>query len=321
MCPASPGYRRPTVAGTRRPASPLPRDGSGRYGAGVIDLHTHSTISDGSESPAQVVELAAAAGCSALALTDHDSVAGLPEAAAAAREAGLTLVPGCELSCQGPVPDGATSPSSAHVLVYFAGGDGGPLDDELAALRHDRHRRNVALVARLNDLGIPVRYEAVVARAGHEEGVGRPHVAAELVALGAAEDVDDAFERWLGTGRPAHVPKARLHPAAAAELARASGGVAVLAHPLSLGLAPAALERFVGQLAADGFAGIEAVYGRYRPDDRKLLARLAARFDLVATGGSDFHGSFKPDLSVGTGRGDLDVPDDRLEQLAARRSR
>lgn len=286
---------------------------------GVIDLHAHSTVSDGSEEPAEVVRLAAAAGCSAVALTDHDSVAGLPEAARAAADAGITLVPGCEVSCAGPVPDGAGTASSAHVLVYFAGGDGGPLDDELAALRRDRRRRNLALMERLQQLGVPVRYEAVVARAGHEEGVGRPHVAAELVALGAAQDVTDAFDRWLGTGRPAHVPKARLAPGDVAELARRSGGVAVLAHPLSLGLSPDELERFVASLAGAGFAGIEAVYGRYRPDERQALERLAARHGLVATGGSDFHGRFKPDLSVGTGLGDLQVPDDRLQQLAARR--
>lgn len=285
----------------------------------VIDLHTHSSVSDGSETPARVMALAAAAGCSAVALTDHDSVAGLPEAAAAAAASGVTLVPGCEVSCVGPVPDGAEVASSAHVLVYFAGGDGGPLDEELAALRRDRHRRNLALVERLQELGVPVRYEAVVARAGHEAGVGRPHVAAELVALGAAEDVDDAFDRWLGTGRPAHVPKARLAPADVADVARRSGGLAVLAHPLSLGLTPPTLDRYVGELAAVGFAGLEAVYGRYRPEERRMLEQLARHHGLVATGGSDFHGRFKPDLAVGTGLGDLRVPDDRLEQLAARR--
>jgi predicted metal-dependent phosphoesterase TrpH len=285
----------------------------------VIDLHTHSTVSDGSDPPAEVVARAAAAGCTALALTDHDSVAGLPEAAEAAAAASIILVPGCEVSCVGPVPAGTDAASSAHVLVYFAGGDGGPLDEELAALRRDRHRRNMALIDRLQQLGVPVRYEAVVARAGHEEGVGRPHVAAELVALGAAEDVDDAFDRWLGTGRPAHVPKARLVPAEVADVARRAGGVAVLAHPLSLGLSTAELERFVASLAQAGFAGIEAVYGRYRPDERRGLERLAARHGLVATGGSDYHGRFKPDLAVGTGLGDLRVPDERLAQLSERR--
>lgn len=286
----------------------------------MIDLHTHSNVSDGSEPPSRVVMLAAEAGCRAVALTDHDSVDGIPEAMAAADRAGLTMVPGCELSCRGPVPAGGTVASSAHVLVYFfAGGDGSPLDEELVALRRDRVRRNQALVRRLNDLGVPVAYEAVVARASTEGTTGRPHVAAELVALGAAESIDDAFDRWLGTGRPAHVGRDRLEPAVAAALARLSGGVAVLAHPLSLGLTPPELERFVGGLAEAGFGGLEAVYGRYRPDERRALEQLARRFDLVPTGGSDFHGRSKPDLAIGTGLGDLDVPDDRLDQLAARR--
>lgn len=291
------------------------------YGAGVIDLHTHSTVSDGSEPPAEVVRLAAAAGCRAVALTDHDSMAGLPEASLAAAETGIELVPGCELSCRGPVPEGSDVESSAHVLVYFADPDDGPLVEELAALRQDRKTRNHRLIERLQALGFPITYEQVLAAAGSEEGVGRPHVAKVLVSMGAAESVTDAFDRWLGTGRPAHVPKARLTPAQAAQLARRSGAVAVLAHPLSLGLSPSGLERFVRELAAAGFCGIEAVYGRYRPEERRALGALAARFDLVATGGSDYHGTFKPDLSVGTGLGDLQVPDDRLEQLAARRPR
>lgn len=302
-----------------QPPLPPPARCAGSYGAGVIDLHTHSTVSDGSESPTRVVELAAAAGCRAVALTDHDSMAGLPEAARAADRTGVVLVPGCELSCRGPSSAGRDVASSAHVLVYFASPVDGPLHDELAALRLDRVNRNHLLVDRLQQLGMAVTYEAVVAEAGSEEGVGRPHVAKVLVALGAADSITDAFDRWLGTGRPAHIPKSRLDPATAARLARESGGVAVLAHPLSLGLLPGALERFVGELAAAGFAGLEAVYGRYRPDERRALAALARRFDLVATGGSDFHGSFKPDLAIGTGLGDLQVPDDRLEQLAARR--
>lgn len=284
----------------------------------MIDLHTHSWVSDGSEPPAEVVRLAVRAGCSAVAITDHDTTAGLAEATDVAQAVGITLVPGCEVSCRGPVPDGSTVATSAHVLVYYAGTSGTPLADELVTLRHDRRQRNLALVDRLHELGIPLRYEAVVARAAHEEGVGRPHFAAELVALGAAEDVHDAFDRWLGHGRPAYVPKARLGPADVADLARRSGGVAVLAHPLSLGLPPAELDRYVADLADAGVVGLEAVYGRYRPDERRMLEQLAARHGLVATGGSDFHGRSTPDLAVGTGRGDLRVPDDRLAQLVER---
>jgi hypothetical protein len=168
-----------------------------------------------------------------------------------------------------------------------------------------------------------VRYEDVVAEAGDEAGVGRPHFARALVAAGAAADVDDAFDRYLADGRAAYVPKARIDPPDVARLAHASGGVAVLAHPLSTGLEPRDLERLVAELADGGPAdggldGIEAVYGSYSPDQRNTLKGMAKRCGVVATGGSDFHGTFKPGLNVGTGRGDLRVPNDVLDALEAR---
>lgn len=279
----------------------------------MIDLHTHSTVSDGTDPPGRVVELAAEAGCSAVALTDHDSLAGTGPARRRAAELGITLVPGCEVSCR-PVATGGM-----HVLVYFVEEDGGPLHEELGRLRRDRRDRNLALAERLAQLGLPVTYEQVVAVAGDESGIGRPHFAAALVEAGAAESIDDAFARYLANGRPAYVPKARLSGAEVAALARDSGGVAVLAHPYSLGLDGPELARVVGQLAEAGFGGIEAVYGRYSPRQRTELGHLARRFDLVATGGSDHHGTIKPDLRVGTGRGDLKVPDKVLALLESRR--
>ncbi len=278
----------------------------------MIDLHTHSTCSDGTDPPERIPELAAAAGCTAVALTDHDTLVGLGAARRRADAVGIDLVPGCEVSC-------AFRGTSAHVLVYFVEDGDGPLQDELARLRDDRVGRNRRLVARLQELGIPITYDEIVAEADGEVGVGRPHVAAVLVRLGAAESVPDAFDRWLGSGRPAYVPKARLTPAEAATLARGSGGVAVLAHPLTLGLGPTELASAVAELAEAGFAGIEAVYGRYKPDERVALAQLAQRHGLVATGGSDYHGTVKPDLTVGIGQGDLRVPDDVVAELATRR--
>ncbi|HUI02645.1 MAG TPA: PHP domain-containing protein [Acidimicrobiales bacterium] len=288
----------------------------------MIDLHTHSSVSDGSERPGRVVELAAAAGCKALALTDHDSLDGLAEAGEAAARAGLVLVAGCEVSCRKPPPPPGAPPlsGSVHVLVYFVGPGTGPLQDELRVLRQDRAERNRALAERLVELGTGVRYEDVVAEAGEEAGVGRPHFARALVKAGAAHDVDDAFDRFLADGRPAYVPKARLDPGDVARLAHASGGVAVLAHPLSTGLGPAHLERMVAGLAEEGLDGVEALYASYAPDERSALRRMAERHDLVWTGGSDFHGSFKPGLEPGTGRGDLRVPDEVVDALAARRA-
>ena len=278
----------------------------------MIDLHTHSTASDGTDTPERIVELAAAVQCSAVALTDHDTLSGLGRARRRADELEVELVRGCEVSC-------AFRGGSAHVLTYFVDGDEGPLQDELGRLRRDRVARNRQLAARLVELGLPLTYDEVVAEAAGEDSVGRPHFAAVLTRNGATSSVADAFDRWLGTGRPAHIPKARLAPAEAASLARASGAVAVLAHPLTLGLTPTELSSALAELAEAGFAGVEAMYGRYTLDERAALTALARRHDLVATGGSDHHGSVKSDLTVGTGRGDLKVPDKVLERLAARR--
>lgn len=277
----------------------------------MIDLHTHSTVSDGSDSPAVVIELAAAAGLSAVALTDHDRLDGLVEAADRGAELDIEVVPGCELSCE--------HPGTMHLLVYFITAGGGPLQDELVSLQRARDDRNGLLASRLAALGLPVTLEEMEAEAGGM-GVGRPHVAAILMRKGLVTSVQEAFDLYLAKGRPAYVPKDRLSPAGALALARASGGVPVLAHPLSLGLAAAELDRQVGELAVLGLAGIEGVYGRYSPAEREGLIALARRHGLAVTGGSDFHGTYKPDLAVGTGRGDLAVDDallDRLRELAA----
>ena len=279
----------------------------------MIDLHTHSLLSDGTDPPARIVELASEVGCSAVALTDHDSLAGIPEAAARASELGLTFVPGCEVSC---VPVG---PGGLHVLVYFVEDTTTPLGEELTRLRGDRRSRNLALVDRLADIGVPVEWSDVVARAGTEAGVGRPHFAATMVAAGYVESMDEAFDRYLGNGRPAYVPKARLTGFDVIALAQRSGGVAVVAHPLSWGLEWGELSEVIEDMAAEGLGGVECVYGRYAPEERQRLKNLADRLGLVATGGSDYHGRHKPELAVGVGTGDLRVPDGVLDRLAERR--
>jgi len=278
----------------------------------MLDLHTHSTASDGSDPPGRIPELAHGAGCTAVALTDHDRLDGLDAAEARARELGVGFVRGCEISCE--VPKG-----TMHVLIYFVDGDGGPLGDELRRLQDARDDRNQRMLRRLSDeLGLPVTLEEVEEEA-KGSGIGRPHVAAVLVRKGVVGTIQEAFDRYLAKGQPGYVEKVRLYPAGAIRIARQSGAVPVLAHPLSLGLEPAPLEALVDELAGEGLAGIEAIYGRYTPEERAGLVDLAKRHDLVATGGSDHHGTYKPDLQVGTGRGDLDVPDEALEQLAARR--
>ncbi|MDQ6840040.1 MAG: phosphoesterase, partial [Actinomycetota bacterium] len=215
----------------------------------------------------------------------------------------------CELSCE--------HPGTMHLLVYFVTAGDGPLQDELSGLQRARDDRNGLLATRLADLGLPVTLEEMEHEAGGV-GVGRPHVAAVLVRKGVVASVQEAFDRYLAKGRPAYVPKYRLGAGDALRLARGSGGVAVLAHPLSLGLGTGELDRQLDELAGLGLAGIECVYGRYSPAERNGLAAMAGAHGLAVTGGSDFHGTYKPDLAVGTGRGDLAVEDGLLDLLRER---
>ncbi|HWG74293.1 MAG TPA: PHP domain-containing protein [Acidimicrobiales bacterium] len=276
----------------------------------MIDLHTHSTVSDGSEAPERVVELAAGAGLSAVALTDHDRLDGIGPAARRAGEVGVDLVAGCELSCE--------HPATMHVLVYFLGPGGGagdgPLERELVRLQRARDTRNQRMATLLGELGLPVTYAEIEEEAGGI-GAGRPHVASILVRKGVVGSVQEAFDTWLAKGRPGYMDKERLDAATALRLARDSGATPVLAHPLSLELEGPRLESAVRELADLGLVGVEAIYGRYSGEERTEISDLAKRCGLVVTGGSDYHGTYKPDLEVGTGRGDLAVPDTVLDDL------
>ncbi|HYH50320.1 MAG TPA: PHP domain-containing protein [Acidimicrobiia bacterium] len=277
----------------------------------MIDLHTHSTASDGSDSPTGLIELAGRQGLSAVALTDHDTVEGLGDARVAAEAVGVRLVPGCELSCE-------VGSATMHLLVYFLDDGPGPLQNELAGLQEARADRNRRIVDVLQSHGVDVTLEEILEEAGGGS-VGRPHVAGVLLRKGYVSSVQEAFDVWLANGRPAYLDRERLLPAEAIRLAHASGAVTVLAHPTSLGYDEAQLERFVAGLAADGLDGLECEYGRYPVELRARLRALAERLGLAVTGGTDYHGRYKPDLSLGTGLGDLDVPDELLDALEARR--
>ena len=273
----------------------------------MIDLHSHSTASDGSDDPSRIPELAAEAGCTAVALTDHDTLDGIDEARRRAAEVGVELVPGCELSCE-------MREGTMHLLVYFVEPGEGPLQDRLSHLQAVREERNKRMVDRLRQLGMNVTYDEFLAEAGGR-GVGRPHAAAVLMWKGYVASVQEAFDRYLAKGKPGYVEKERLSPSEAVRLAVGSGAKPVLAHPFSLRKTVDALAPVVEELRGFGLAGMESLYSRYSPDEREALARMAQRNGLVATGGSDYHGSYKPDLSIGVGAGDLSVPDRVLDDL------
>ncbi|NNN22418.1 MAG: PHP domain-containing protein [Acidimicrobiales bacterium] len=284
----------------------------------MIDLHTHSYFSDGSESPARVVELAKRAGLSAIALTDHDRLDGLEEASKKATELGITLVAGCELSCVWKFSS-KEKEVSCHMLIYFVDMGIEPLSSELLRLQNDRDTRNERLIGKLNELGFEISIEEVSLMA-KGQGIGRPHFAQALVNHGYVQSVQDAFDQILGSTGKAYIPKARLTPEDAINLANASGGVAVVAHPLFLVDNVKDLVEPLRELRSFGLVGLESYYGRYTKSERQALVSLARDLDLVPTGGSDYHGSYKPDLNVGTGLGDLKVPDQVLEELVSRRA-
>lgn len=272
-------------------------------GAGVerlVDLHVHSTASDGRLAPAAVVGAARAAGLAAMALTDHDTVAGVAEARAAGERLGVRIVAGAELSAH-------LFGEEIHLLALH-------LDrvdviaHELARFQDDRVTRAGQMVERLNALGVGVTLDAVLAHAAGG-AVGRPHVARAIVATGAAHDMRDAFDRYLGDGRPAYVDKPRLEAREAIALAHAAGGIAVWAHPGGDGRRDR-----VEPLVAAGLDGLEVLHPSHSSDDRQRLQALADFFGLVTSGGSDWHGVTEAPRGLGM----MQVPHAVLERQDAR---
>lgn len=262
-----------------------------------VDLHCHSTASDGTLAPSQVVALAVRNGLSALALTDHDTAAGVPEAAEAARKAGLDFLPGIEISCD------VLKPATMHLLGYGVDPHSPVLLGMTKRLIDARNDRNPRIIRRLNELGVAIRMAEVEAEAGGDV-VGRPHIAAVLVQKGFAASSKQAFDKFLGQGGAAYFDKERLPPKQAMGLIRQSGGVAVLAHPVQLRTEnDARLERIVKDLKDVGLVGLEVIHSDHDAALTEKYSKLADRYGLVKTGGSDFHGSNKKDIDLGIANG------------------
>lgn len=279
----------------------------GADSAAFIDLHLHSTASDGLNPPEAVVQLAHGAGLGALALTDHDTVDGVPAAHAEAERLGIRLVPGVELSAY-------EDRTEVHLLgLHLTRLD--EMQRQLAVFRDARRDRAEEMVHRLNAIGVRITFDDVLAEAGGA-AIGRPHVARALVQNGWAHDLRDAFDRYLGTGRPAYLEKRRILIGEAIALVHDCGGIAVLAHPGGEGTR----ER-LGALVSMGLDGVEVVHPSHGVEDRSRLTALAAHFDLVPSGGSDAHGGPDTTRVVGAMR----VPASWLalqdERVARARSR
>ncbi|GIO09644.1 PHP-like protein [Brevibacillus reuszeri] len=243
------------------------------------DLHTHTKASDGTCEPAENVRLAKEGGLMALAITDHDTVAGVPEALAAGRELGIEVIPGVEVSSVGRGQD-------IHVLGYFIPYEDSAFQERLVGLRETRHERNQLLIAKLQELGIPITLESVYRRKqGTDKNIGRPHIAEELIELGIVATIEEAFEKYLGKGAAAYVNPPRITPQEAIRLIQDAGGAAVLAHP---GLYDD--DELVQELIAFGLDGIEVNHPDNTEEQRLVYSTWAKEHGLVMTGGSDFHG-------------------------------
>lgn len=270
-----------------------------------LDLHSHTTASDGLLAPTELVKLAQEVGLTTLAITDHDTTNGLAEAQVAAQAAGIELIPGVEFGCELPFGE-------VHMLGYLFDPAHPALVAKLAWLREGRLLRGREMVEKLQALGQPVQWARVQAIAG-AGAVGRPHVAQALVELGAVADTNEAFSRYLAWGGPAYVPRRRLDPPDVIALMREAGGVAALAHPARIPDLEALLARWVPA----GLAGLETYYGEYDGPTVVRLAALANRFGLVPTGGSDYHARpLKDHAPLGGGP---PVPGDTVARLAAKR--
>lgn len=268
-----------------------------------VDLHTHSTASDGVYSPAELLQRARDAGLRVLALTDHDTTNGLAEGAEAARTLGIDFIPGLELNTD-------NGGGEVHILGYFPDLARPDFQEALQMLRDARERRGQRIVERLNEHGIPISWERVreIARGT----VGRPHVAMALMEAGYVQSVGEAFEKYIGKGRAGYVPRYRLSPFDATRLIDSANGLPVIAHPLTLpGLTT--LREWLPELCTAGMVGLETYYGPYTAENEAELRTLANEYHLIPTGGSDFHG---PNIHP-TPLGGRFVPYETVEQLKA----
>ncbi|WP_182560968.1 PHP domain-containing protein [Microlunatus kandeliicorticis] len=277
-----------------------------------IDLHTHSNVSDGTDEPAALVEAAARSGLAVVALTDHDTFDGLDEAQAAGERLGVEVVRGVELSTR-------YGDDSVHLLGYGVDETDPALSAEMAAIRDGRERRLQIMVQRLNDLGIMITEEMVLAQAGDSPSLGRPHFADAMVAHGDVADRTEAFDRWLAEGRPGYVGRHAVDLERAIGLVRGAGGVAVVAHPWGRGRAETLPTDVLQTMITEhGLDGIEVDHQDHDQQTRAALRAFATEAGVLITGSSDYHGTGKVDHDLGCNTTDPEMFD-RLQRLVGER--
>lgn len=278
---------------------------------GYIDLHNHSTASDGTDSPSALVELADRLGLRAMSVTDHDTVAGVPEALAAGEKRGVEVVPGIEVSSD-------YRDNNVHILGYFIDPDSPALRPVLDWARNEREERNEKILAHMAADGFDISLEQL--REEYPGAVlGRPHMAEHLMLRGYTSSVQEGFDRYLDVGRPYYLPKRRISIRQAVEVILAAGGVPVLAHPFQYRYPLGEVEEMIVHARDLGVRALECYYSEHSAQQQSWLLSAAERYGLGVSGGSDCHGTRKPHISMGTGTGSLAVPYSVLEALRSLR--
>jgi len=273
-----------------------------------IDLHIHSTASDGSLSPREIIKAAEKVPLRAMAITDHDTIDGSAEALQHSKSTDVEILSGIEISAD-------FESGAMHLLGYLFRLDDVRLGQVLEVVQKSRAERNLQIIQRLQDLGIDIDYDEVSEASGGGQ-VGRPHIAGVLVQRGVVQSIDEAFVTFLRKGGPAYVERYRLSPAEAIKTIRGAGGVAVLGHPSTLNTkTEAELDKIIAGLKGVGLQGVETYYPSHGPVRTALYERLARHHGLLVTGGSDFHGAAKSWVHIGFGSGDLRIPYRLVEDL------
>jgi predicted metal-dependent phosphoesterase TrpH len=281
-----------------------------------IDLHIHSTASDGTLSPREILNMAQRLNLGAISITDHDTIDGTKQALAIGIPPSLKFLTGVEISVN--PPPSFSCPGSFHILGYGINIDDAQLNHTLVRLQEARKNRNPRIIELLNHMGFELTLNEIREDSG-ECQLGRPHIAKQMVKKGFVQSVNEAFDNYLATGQPAYVDKYRVDCKRAIEVILNAGGLPVLAHPVLLNLKDDDVhEKLIVCLKEMGLKGIEAYYPEQPPDLTARYIKIADRHGLLITGGTDFHGSIKPEIKMGSGRGNFFVPYELYEKLISR---
>ena len=274
----------------------------------LIDLHVHSTASDGTLTPSEIALYAKEKGLSAIALTDHDTVSGINECMEAGLKAGVTVIPGIEFSAD-------FHGKEVHILGYYIDPNHQVLQEKLQLLIKARDQRNIDMLDKLKTLGMPITLEDCLKDTSPDTIITRAHIAKALLDKDYIKDRSEAFNHYIGDGKPAFVPKARFTVEECTSLIHEAGGLAVLAHPMLYGYGYKDLTNVFRGMVQEGIDGIECLYSTHTPEDTSFLLQSCLNFKLFPTGGSDFHGKNKPNLDLGSGYGKLAIPFELLEAI------